>query len=400
MTKKKTSQNVIIIMCWLLYSLAYLGRFSYNANITLIMEDYGVNRAQAGLVATFFFFAYGIGQVINGILSSKYNKKWIFPIALTLSSAINIAVFFGTPFFTIKYLWFINGLLQSCLWSGVISVISKTVDNKHMKWALVLMSTTTCVGTIATYSASSLFVSLNHYRLSFLFGAAVMTALGIIWFNIYGTELEVYQPEAKPQSSQTVQKGRAGGVMTLMILLGFFAVLHNIVKDGLTTWMPDILKQRYALKDSISILSTIILPILGIVGAIMVIKINQYIKNFVLLISLLFAVGAIGTGCIAYFVKMPVILAVFCFGAVVCMMHGINNITNSLAPLKMRDRIDSGKMAGIINGCCYAGSTISSYGMGKIADLGGWQLVLNILFILCIFAVVVGLLSSPLTKEE
>ena len=91
MTKKKTSQNLIIIMCWLVYSLAYLGRFSYNANITLIIEDYGVNKAQAGLVATFFFFAYGIGQVINGILSSKYNKKLIFPIALTISSLINLA---------------------------------------------------------------------------------------------------------------------------------------------------------------------------------------------------------------------------------------------------------------------------------------------------------------------
>ena len=69
--RKKVSQNVIIVMCWLVYSFAYLGRYSYNANITLIIDDYGVTKAQAGLVATFFFFAYGIGQIFNGILSNR-----------------------------------------------------------------------------------------------------------------------------------------------------------------------------------------------------------------------------------------------------------------------------------------------------------------------------------------
>ena len=399
MTNKRVSQNVIIVMCWLVYSLAYLGRYSYNANITLIIEDYGVSNAQAGLVATAFYFAYGVGQIINGIFCSRYNKKWIFPVALSLSSAINLAVFFGAPFFTIKYLWFINGLLQSCLWSSIISVLSKTMDDKHMKWALVPMSTTTCVGTVATYSASSLFVHFNNYRLSFLFGAIVMTLLGLVWFLIYSPELEVYQPKEEIKTKNS-NNAKFSGVMTLTVLLCFFAITHNFLKDGLTTWVPEILKKRYGLDDSLSVLSTNVLPILGIVCAILVIKINQYIKNFVLLISLLFAVGTIGTGSLAYFTNMNATVAIICFGMVVCMMHGINNITNSLAPLKLRDKVDSGKMAGIINGCCYAGSTLSTYGMGKIADIGGWQLVLDILFYMSLFSLVVGLLCAPLTRKN
>ena len=84
-------------MCFLVYSIAYFGRYSYNANITLIIDDYGVTKAQAGLVATFFFFAYGVGQVINGILSSRYNKRILFPTVLLVSSAINLALYFGAP---------------------------------------------------------------------------------------------------------------------------------------------------------------------------------------------------------------------------------------------------------------------------------------------------------------
>ncbi len=398
MAKKRVSQNVIIIMCWLIYSLAYLGRYSYNANITLIIDNYGVTKAQAGLVATFFFFAYGVGQVVNGILSSRYNKKWLFPIALTLSSAINLTIYFGVPFFAIKYLWLLNGFVQSCLWSGVISVISKTVDDKHMNRAMLLLSTTTCVGTVVTYSSSSLFAFLNHFRFAFFFGAAVMTLLGIVWFTIYSKDLEVYKKEKETENAGESSKA-LGGFLILMLFLGFVSIIHNIVKDGLTTWVPEILKDRYSLPDSLSILLTVVLPVLGIFGAIISIKLNKYIKNFLLLISLLFAFSCVGIGIIAGLPQMSVIITVLLFGIVVCMMHGINNIVTSLAPLKMRGRVDSGKMAGILNGCCYVGSTISSYALGSIADAGGWQTVLNLLFVLRALSIVVGICGSKFGKN-
>ena len=393
MKEKRISQNTIIILCWLIYSMAYLGRYSYNANITLIIESYGVTKAQAGLVATFFFFAYGVGQVINGILSSRYNKKILFPTVLLVSSAINLALYFGAPFFTFKYLWLINGFAQSCLWSGIVSVISKTVDDAHLGRAMVLLSTTTCVGTIAAYSSSSFFAFLNNYRLAFLFGAAVMTLLGVIWFCVYGKDLEVYKKERVDDAPEK-GSGKMRGFIILMLFLGFVSVIHNIVKDGLTTWVPEILKDRYGLPDSLSILLTVVLPVLGIFGALISLKLNKYIKNFLLLISLLFAVSTAGIAVIAGVPAMNAAFAVILFGVVVCMMHGINNVVTSLAPLKMRDVVDSGKMAGILNGCCYAGSTVSSYALGKIADVGGWQTVLNLLVILCLCSIAVGIVGS------
>lgn len=398
MTKKRISQNVIIIMCWLIYSLAYLGRYSYNANITLIIDDYGVTKAQAGLVATMFFFAYGVGQVVNGILSSRYNKRLLFPLALAVSSVINIAVYAGVPFFTIKYLWLINGFVQSCLWPGAISVISKTIDDKHMNKALVFMSTTTCVGTVLTYTSSSVFSFFNNYRLAFLFGAVVMTLLGLIWFLLYSRDLEVFEPAKKEERAAKTDKGM-DGFIAFMIFLGLIAVIHNIVKDGLTTWVPEIIKERYGLSDSLSILLSVVLPLLGVFGAMLSIRLNNTVKNFLLLSALFFAVAGIGTGVIAGVPGMNVVIAVICFGIVVCMMHGINNTVNSMAPLKLRDMVDSGKMAGVLNGCCYAGSTISSYELGRIADIGGWQTVLNLLLILSVFSILLCVYGSRYGKS-
>jgi sugar phosphate permease len=56
----------------------------------------------------------------------------------------------------------------------------------------------------------------------------------------------------------------------------------------------------------------------------------------------------------------------------------------------MRTEINSGLLAGILNGCCYVGSTISGYGLGAVASNSGWNSVFVLLAVLCAVAVVVA----------
>ena len=118
-TKDKCSQNTIIWLCWFVYTLAYLGRYSYNANINLIMTDFDVNHATAGMVTTCFFFAYGIGQVVNGFLCKKYNIKYVIFTALVVASTMNFLVSVVESFDLIKYIWLINGIAMSFLWTSL-----------------------------------------------------------------------------------------------------------------------------------------------------------------------------------------------------------------------------------------------------------------------------------------
>ncbi len=388
--KKKGSQNTIMWLCWSVYTLAYLGRYSYNSNISLIIDDFGVTHAEAGLVTTCFFFAYGIGQFINGFLSKRYNKKTLFTIILFSSSILNLLVLFDIPFGLIKYIWLINGLLQSCLWPTLVNVISTNLDRKHLNKSIFLMSTTATVGTVFAYGFSSLFVWMGNYKISFILGACAMSAIGILWLLLFrpsGVSLTVNKDETKSKGG-----GRLGGFALLLVLLAVFAVADNFIKDGLNTWVPTILKERYFMKDELSILLTVVLPILGMFGAIITLKLNKVIKDFVALTTLLFGVSAVFLAIITLFANVNVVVMMLCFGIVLCMMHGVNNVITSIAPLKMRDKVDSGKMAGILNSFCYLGSTISSYGLGAIADREGWQAVFNILLISCITAIIIGAL--------
>ena len=79
-----------------------------------------------------------------------------------------------------------------------------------------------------------------------------------------------------------------------------------------------------------------------------------------------------------------------CFGIVSCLMAGVNNIITSMMPLYWKEKVNSGLMAGVLNGFCYLGSTLSAYGLGVIADAGGWISVFWLLFGLCVVAGVIS----------
>ena len=84
----------LIFMCVFAYTVSYVSRYSYNANIVAIREYYGADNASAGLAGTFYFFAYGAGQVVNGLLCRRYNKKYCIAAAL-LNTGLNYILIFG-----------------------------------------------------------------------------------------------------------------------------------------------------------------------------------------------------------------------------------------------------------------------------------------------------------------
>lgn len=395
-TKKPLSderrQLLLIILCWVVYTGNYLARYGYNSNINGIIEHYGVDKSQAGLVATCFFFAYGAGQVINGILCSKYKLKIVMPLSLAVSSVLNLIAFFLPDFHYFKYMWLINGLTQSVSWPSLVLVLGRYLSKKNLKKAIISMSTTTAAGTLITYCLSALFNEIGMFNLSFLFGGVIIAVCAILWLTVFDKlAVECNDEEDEPTEQQAVQtdNGKSRTVALVMfIVLGLFAVIDNFVKDGLSTWVPTIMKDTYGFSDSLSIILSLVLPLVGIFGATLSIFLNSKIKDFVALCGVLFVASAV---MLAFIIPdgMPFWVMLIVFGSVYCFMSSVNNAATSMAPLFLRNYFNSGKTAGLLNGCCYLGSTISSYGLGVIAARGGWNTVFAVLLGSAVFAALV-----------
>ena len=393
-------QKILILLCWLCYTIAYLGRYGFSANINLIIDDYGVSRSQVGLVTSFFFFAYGIGQIVHGIFCKKYNKRFVITFSLIVSVLLNLTIFCGINFAFIKYLWLVNGFVQAILWPTLIEILSNNLDKKMLKSAILVMSTTTPLGTLLVYGLSAGFVSLNAYKFIFLVAIISMATVSALWFFLYRkfscTDNIIVKNEVNKDETN-VKKTIFFGIIVLIVVLSIFAVVNNLIKDGLTTWVPTILKDTYKLPDYLSILLTIILPILGTFGSLLAIFANKFIKNYISLITIFFVFATlfIGLSLLSINNNYYWFVLIILFGLTVLIMHSINNVITSMVPLYMRDKINSGLVCGLLNGFCYVGSTISSYGIGKIADsTNGWNTVFLVLTISSLICVAIGIIYT------
>lgn len=388
LTLKRKQQILIVIAC-LVYSFAYTGRYSYNANIAPIMAFYNVTRAEAGLTGTFFFFAYGAGQLIHAIFCRFYPRKYIIPGVLGVSAILNIAVFCGVPFGAIKYLWLLNGICQSVLWPTLVLVLSDTMDSVMMKRAVFAMSLTVVIGTVISYGGSAIFNLFDLFRGAFLLGAVLMVAIGIAWLVGYDVltlenaglaEAHAASSEATTAGGGSRKRAANGALIGLFAVCGLFMAVDNFVKDGLNTWTPVILKERFGVGDSLSIVLTVALPFCGVFGAMLALRMNRKIKDFRALSGILLLLLSVCICGILLSMKLEsMVLTVAFLGVVSCFAHGINSIMTSIMPFAMRDKVNPGFLAGLMNSAGYVGSTASAYGLGVIADRTDWNTVMYIL---------------------
>ncbi|MCQ2792462.1 MAG: MFS transporter [Bacilli bacterium] len=379
----------LIIFCFLAYTISYITRYSYNANVNQIIEYYSIDKAQFGLVGTLFFAAYGTGQFINAFLCRKYNKRIIIPIALTISSALNLVLFFQPPFVIYKYLWLINGLTLSMLWPTLLQILAEHISTKNMKFSVIIMSTTTAVGTFVAYGISAIFNHFQVYQYIFLTALIFGLLMASSWFIFYPKlaakpiNISINSKKEEKVEDNAISNVSSKSIfIAILVAMGLLMLVCNLVKDGTTTWVPNILKESFGLGDSFSLTLTLVLPICGVFGTLVAVFINNKLKNYMSSSFLLMSVTTLTIGIVLIGLNFNIFaLALIMFGLISLMMHGINNLLTSQAPLELKGEISGGLLGGLLNGCGYIGSTISSFGLGAIADNLGWNGVFIFLII-------------------
>lgn len=403
--RNATAGGLLLMLCWLVYTCSLIGKVNYAANITQVESFYQISHADAGMVSTFYFFAYGAGQIFNGVFCKKYNLKYVVFGSLLVSALVNLSIGLlpNGQFGFIKWLWLINGIALSVLWPCLIRLLSETLPRSKMARASVVLGTTTATGTFLIYGLSSVYAIFSAFKLAFYTAAIIMPAVALLWLFSYSvltkkalaeTAIEEENVEKTETVSpvQTAQRDKMPrDLLVTVVLLGVFAVATNFVKDGLTTWVPSILKSSFGFTDSLSIMLTLFLPVVSIFGNVFALKMYGKTKNFVFSCGLLFlgagALIGVVIGCLriqlAVFTLIAFALTSFCAGS-------SNSTITSIFPLQMKGKINSGLVAGVLNGCCYVGSTISSYGLGLVADKWGWTTVFWLLFAVCVGVVAIS----------
>ncbi len=393
--------NFLIFLCWAAYTVAYVGRLNYNASMVEILSQMGTTKEAAGTVSSFFFFAYGAGQLINGLLSKNYNTKYSVTVALAASCIINLAMTFCQGIDSMKYLWFLNGAFQSILWSSLIKTLSDNLADSRLSKAVMVMSTTVASGTFSAYGLAALFSYLGLDWTTIFYVASVLVgAVAVLWFigmstvKKEKTEKEVAERKVKSSLSFTP-------IFIISIAVTLISAISNgFIKDGITTWVPSILKEEFGVPSSLSIIVTLLLPVLSIFGTSLVNVLHKKQKDENALNGIFYFVTIIFTVLIILTLNLKSVpLTLMLFGGIACLMSAVNNVITSVVPLYSRDKIDSGFSAGLLNTFCYIGSTLATSMLGKIADTKGWNDVFVCILIFTAVSFALCFVSAVLNKK-
>lgn len=408
--KVSGSALALILLSFTVYYFAYLGRYSYSSNINCVIDYYGVSKASAGSVGTFFFIAYGVGQVVNGLLCSKYNPRYAIFIALVFSAISNFAVgFIGVENFNLlKITWLVNGFAQSVLWSSLIRLLNGYLPRKNLGLAIFIMGFPVSTGTFTIYGLSSLLSALDlSFKKVFFIAGTLMIIIALIWFfgvdklkQKCSKERESENAVSQNEKQELKSESSSSNFIAVFCLLALFAVANNLVKDGLTTWMPAIMREKYQLKNAFSTFLTLFLPIFALMGGTLAIYLNKKLKNYVVVCGVFYLASFAMFVAVLLLLSSSIwILPLICFVLVALAMSGVNNVITNIFPMLYPNK-NAGALAGVLDGFCYLGSAITSFGMGSVADNYGWNTVFYIFLAICALMILICIVYLALLKAK
>ncbi len=394
---------LLLFLSWLAYTAGNVGRMNYAASMVAIIDETGAAKTAAGLVSSFFFFAYGAGQLVNGLLCHKYNSRLFIFGSLALAAVANFCIPFCRSVSAMKWLWLMNGIVQSVLWSSLVKLQSEYLNEKDIGKSIIVMSTTTAAGTFIAYGLSALNVAFFSWKVTFFVASALLAASSAAWlFGVGYVQKNMPKYEIKKTASVSTDGERKipAPIVVSLCFICAFAIADGFVKDGINTWTPNLLFEVYNIEPHYSIILTLVLPLVSVFGAYIAKALYSKLPNDMFLIGVFFALGGGITALILWLYKHTLFGTVALFAIVSCVIAAVNNLITAAIPFRLRAVGRSGLFAGVLNTFCYVGSTLTSVLLGALADGSGWNSVILLLMcaLLCLSAV--ALVFSPYWKKK
>ena len=256
------------------YLFLYLGRFNFWPVAPLVKEDLSLNNFEIGLVNALLLWGFGLGDLFHGRLAETYGLRLWILIGAILTTVFNIITSFATSAVTMAIPWGIAGFVNAACWAPAISMISQWWPRKNRGLALGIVGTSAGGAMVLMWWVSGYVGAEWGWRASFRYPPIIIAVLGVAFYFITRDRpsdvgLPDYVEEdavsATPESIDPVLLKGFGPYKLLLSNTRFLMACHvkgleNIVRYGLTTWVPIYYFEEGGLSIESTVLLTILLP--------------------------------------------------------------------------------------------------------------------------------------------
>lgn len=383
-------------LCFVAYFSSYIGRLNFAAVMVQINVDGILTKEMLGNISAIFFITYGAGQLISGIAGDKLNPFKMIFIGLVLSGVSNIALFFFNDYSQFMFFWGLNGFVQSMIWSPILKICVTYYKATGQRKFTKNMAATVTLGTLTAYALTLFIINFTRWQYVFLSSGVIILSVATLWLAATGI-LSKDLPEnyvekvIKIRGEHLVwQHSFFKILLTCGILLFIIPVgIHGILKDGVSTWVPLFLYEKFDVNTTNSIALTMIIPILNTFAAYIAAYVNKKIENELNVCLLFFGIALLSFITILLFGDYSMVLSLVCLSVIICSMFGVNYMAISIIPLYFAKMNKTSFVTGLLNSSAYLFCGIGANVVGTMVENYDWAYVLMLWAGLVIFGIII-----------
>ena len=266
--------RVLLAFC-VFYLFIYLGRFNFWPVAPLIKEDLALSHMEIGLINALLLWGFGLGDVVHGRLAEAYGLRLWVLMGAVLTTVFNWVTSFGTSAWSIAIPWGITGFVNAACWAPAISMISQWWPRQDRGMAMGILGTFTGGAMLLMWWVSGAVGAQFGWQAAFRYPPLIIAALGIAFYLLTRDRpadvglpeyIEEDQVSATPEAMSAERLKGFGPYKELLSnprfqLASHVKGLENVVRYGLTTWVPIYYFTQGGLSIESTILVTFLLPL-------------------------------------------------------------------------------------------------------------------------------------------
>lgn len=400
--KSVKKSKLIVAAMWVLYCASYFIRTCYAATIAPLAEEGIYSKGEIGLIGTAFFICYGVGQLISGLIGDKINPFFMVMFGSVLGAVCCFLMPAAGSLGVLIGVWAANGLFQSMLWSPILRIFSETIDESLSKKAILNIALSLPVGTVLAYLMSSMIIKYLNWKYVFIFGGSVVViAVLFAGFAIFCSEKDIEKvPVIQKQNAEAHNNVNKKGLAAVAVSSGLLfimipSILHGMMRDGITNWVPAMISEVYGVSTSFSVFVTIALPIFNAFGAYLVTPLYKKLGENEMKTAGVTGFAALVPLLIMLFMnKLPVYVIIVLLAVTTSVMYALNYLIISLVPVRFSKFGFTSGISGILNSGAHIGCALSSYGFGAISEKAGWSAVIIVWIVSSVLITVFSFASN------
>lgn len=376
-------QRRIVTTAWITYAAYYLGRVNISTALSDLQSDLHFTKGQIGLITTGFFWAYAIGQIVNGRLGDRVSPRRLVLVGMLASAALNIA--FGSLSFLPLMIgvWAINGYFQATGWGPVLRTLANWLTPAQRAKVSGVFGSCFVAGNALTWLFTGWLIANFGWRTAFWIPASLMTLVALGW-SLFARDT----PDSDGRLALNPGVAQAAPFKWLSLIHELFtslrrygqlvaaSIFFGFTFVSLVVWLPTYYVEARHLSIGAAAAVSTLVPFSGIIGTLII---GWWIGRYWL--------GREAIGLTLALVALAVLLALYPFvpggligGILVLvliggMAYGATSVLLTTMPLALSAHAEASSTAGLLDLSFNIGGGLSGGLVGLLLDMQGWNLV-------------------------